>query len=65
METTRVFIEQLFWKILQRFPEKTSAVESFFSSLLELTAKTVNGFEDSEIFSTEILQSSFSATASE
>ena len=33
--------------------------------MLELTAKTVNGFEDSEIFSTEILQSSFSATASE
>ena len=65
METTRVFIEQLFWKILQRFPEKTSAVESFFRSMLELTAKTVNGFEDSEIFSTEILQSSFSATASE
>ena len=65
METTRVFIEQLFWKILQRFPEKTSAVESFFRSMLELTAKTVNDFEDSEIFSTEILQSSFSATASE
>ena len=65
METTRVFIEQLFWKILQRFPEKTSAVESFFRSMLELTAKTVNGFKDSEIFSTEILQSSFSATASE